>query len=245
MLFHRYWGRQLRSVSSNVSNGDRGAPAWERCGNALYLNNGERATVGKLQDCQVILKAFGLPIQQQNEASSYTLLALAGLEESTPWASAQKRLLRIHDIKEFINHHYQQTYAENTRESFRKNVLRQFVHSAIVDRNADEPSRPVNSGNTCYSLTDEALEVIRQYGRKIFSHLAAAFVEHQGSLADKYAAVRKKHAIVVPLPSGLELKLSAGSHNRLQAQILKFFWRILCRRPSCCTSATRKTRAFM
>lgn len=180
--------------------------------------------MGKLEECQSILKALGLPMAQQNDASAYTLLALAGLEEATPWATAQRRLLRIHDIKEFVNSHFKQTYAENTRESFRKNVLRQFVQSAIADKNADDPSRAVTSGNTCYSLTEEALNVIRSHGQPEFAPLAAAFVEQKGSLAEKYAAVRKKHMIAVFLPSGLELELSPGGHNKLQAQILNFFW---------------------
>jgi hypothetical protein len=180
--------------------------------------------MSKVEEGQLILRALGLPPAQQSEQAAYTLLALAGLEEATPWELSQRRLLRIHDIKEFINSHYQQTYAENTRESFRKNVLRQFVQGAVADKNPDDPSRSVTSGNTCYSLTEEALTTIRAFGKPEFQARATAFVSQKGSLAEKYAAVRKRHQISVSLPSGLELTLSPGGHNRLQADILTFFW---------------------
>jgi len=176
--------------------------------------------MGKLAQSQEILKSLGLPNAQQSDASAYVLLALAGLEEATSWEFSRKCLLRIHDIKNFINHHFGQNYAENTRESFRKHVLRQFVQGAIADKNPDDPARSVTSGLTCYSLTDEALEVVRAYGKPDFETLVAAFVTAKGSLAHRYAAVRAKHLIAVKLPSGLELTLSAGDHNQLQAQII-------------------------
>jgi hypothetical protein len=124
--------------------------------------------MGKREESQAILKALGLPSAQQVDQAAYSLLALAGLEEETPWALSQRRLLRIHDIKEFVNSHYEQTYAENTRESFRKNVLKQFVQAAVADKNPDNPARSTTSGNTCYSLTEEALAVIRTYGKPEF-----------------------------------------------------------------------------
>jgi hypothetical protein len=178
----------------------------------------------KVQEAQSLLRALGLPAAQQVEAAAYTLLALAGLEEATLWELSQRRLLRIHDVTEFINSHYGQTYAENTRESFRKNVLRQFVQGAVADKNADDPSRKTNSGKTCYSLTEEALTVVRAWGRPDFAAQAAAFVAAKGSLATRYASARKRHQIALTLPSGETLEFSPGGHNQLQVEIINFFW---------------------
>lgn len=45
-----------------------------------------------------------------------------------------------------------------------RQVIHQFEQARLVDRNPDDPTRPTNSPNTCYALTEDALEVLRQFG---------------------------------------------------------------------------------
>jgi BsuBI/PstI restriction endonuclease domain/BsuBI/PstI restriction endonuclease HTH domain len=180
--------------------------------------------MGKLEDAQAILKAFGLPPAQQNEAAAYTLLALAGLKEKQPWIRAGCELLRIHDVLEFVKAAYGKHYAENSRESIRRGVLHQFEQARIVDRNPDEPARPTNSGKTCYALTREAQRTIATFGTAQFLREMGRFQKGQPALLDIYRAARAKHAVEIDLPEGVKAFLSPGQHNELQAAVIHDFW---------------------
>ena len=76
--------------------------------------------MSKTDEAISILKDLGLPKAQQNERSALTLLALMDLEEDTSWSESKQRSMRIHDIIVFIDKHYGKPYAENTRETIRR-----------------------------------------------------------------------------------------------------------------------------
>lgn len=179
--------------------------------------------MGKLEESRAILKSFGLPLGQQNEIAAYTLLALAGLKERQPWSRASGAMMRIHDIIQFVKA-YNKHYAENTRETIRRRVLHQFETARIVDRNPDDPTRPTNSGKTCYALTQDALTVITAYSKDHFLELISAFQDSQPTLRDLYDKARRKHEVEVELPEGVKAFLSPGAHNELQAAVIRDFW---------------------
>lgn len=82
----------------------------------------------KIREAQIILKELGLPKAQQNEMSSLTLLALCGLKPQDNWKTARRHSLRVtKGIMAFVEKHYKRHYAPNTRETFRRQVLHQFV----------------------------------------------------------------------------------------------------------------------
>ena len=81
------------------------------------------------------------------------------------WTQASQQLITIHNMMAFMKQHYGRTYAENTREVVRRQVIHQFEQVRIVDRNPDDHARPTNSPNTCYALTDSILKVLSQYGK--------------------------------------------------------------------------------
>jgi hypothetical protein len=180
--------------------------------------------MAKLEESQSILKSFGLPPAQQNEASAYTLLALAGLTEDQPWSQARRMTLRVHDVLGFVKDAYDKHYAENTRETIRRRVLHQFEQARLIDRNPDEPTRPTNSGKTCYRLTGEALSVIVAYGQARFLAAVAEFQKRQPSLLELYRADRGSHTLEIELPEGVRAYLSPGRHNELQAAVLRDFY---------------------
>jgi hypothetical protein len=110
---------------------------------------------------------LGLPKGQQNDRSAYTLLALAEISEDSLWKSIKNRDIGIHDIMAFISEKYGFQYAENSRESIRRHTIHQFEQAGLVERNKDNPQKPTNSGKTVYSLTPEALRVIKSYATVI------------------------------------------------------------------------------
>jgi len=118
--------------------------------------------MSKIDEAREILKSLGLPTAQHNEISAYTLLALCSVKPDDSWSNAFRTSLKVSKgIMAFCKNNYNKEYAPNTRETFRRQVLHQFVQARIADYNPDNPELPVNSPNAHYAITIEALEVIK------------------------------------------------------------------------------------
>lgn len=182
-----------------------------------------RVVMGKIQEAQRILRELGLPPAQQNEISALTLLALCNLDETTSWSKASQQLSTIHNMMGFMKQYYGRTYAENTREVVRRQVIHQFEQARIVDRNPDDSTRPTNSPNTCYALTDEAREVLVQYNTRTWQKAVAYFIEQHGSLWEQYQQSRQAVALPLKLADGAQFYLTPGKHNALQIAIIEKF----------------------
>jgi len=180
-----------------------------------------RIEMSKINEGIEILGAMGLPRAQQNERSSLTLLALLDLRKNTPWSKSRKRIIRIHDILMFIQKIYRKKYAENTRETIRRQTLHQFEQAGIVAKNPDNALRPTNSPNTVYAITDEAIETIRKYGTSRWKATLQEFISKKGKLIEKYEKRKKKSLISLDMPSGRPIKFTPGKHNELQVKIIE------------------------
>ncbi len=184
--------------------------------------------MSKIDEAINILTSLGLPRAQQNERSALTLLALIDLQEDDPWSKSKKRIIRIHDIMTFMQEHYGKQYAENTRETIRRQTLHQFEQAGIAIRNPDNPLRPTNSPRTVYAIADDALEVIKKFGAATWEAALAEFVKNKGKLIERYEKRRKTNLIPVDLPNGTLVNFSPGKHNELQAKILQEFRKRFC-----------------
>lgn len=184
--------------------------------------------MSKIDEGIAILKNLGLPKAQQNERSALTLLALIGLKEEAPWSKSKKRSIRIHDILIFIQDHYGKKYAENTRETIRRQTLHQFEQAGITVRNPDNPSRPTNSPKTVYAISDEALDAVIKFNTSDWQFALQEFVKNKGKLIERYEKRKKKYLIPVDLPDGTLVNFSPGKHNELQVKIIKEFRARFC-----------------
>lgn len=178
--------------------------------------------MSKLKEAKKILESFGLSKRQQNDRSARVLLAMLDLKESDPWQNASNKLIRIHDMITYIAHHYKFQYAENSRESIRRQTIHQFEQAGLAVRNIDDPSRPTNSGLTVYSITPEALKVIKVYDKTKWNNALTNFKSNSKSLIKKYERIRKKHLVSIKIRDK-EYTFSPGKHNKLQKQILDHF----------------------
>lgn len=181
--------------------------------------------MSKITEAQEILKALGLPAAQQNEMSALTLLALCSIKEDTPWADATRTNQRItKEIMAFVNENYKADapYAPNTRETFRRQVLHQFIQAGVANYNPDDPTLPVNSPKAHYAITQEALEVAQSYGTKNWDSRTQQFAVEYEILRDRYAAERDMHRIPLVI-EGNEYYLSPGAHNEVQAAVVEEF----------------------
>jgi hypothetical protein len=179
--------------------------------------------MSKIEEAQEILKALGLPAAQQNEMSALTLLALCNIKEVDSWSKASRQSLGVtKGIMTFVADNYGKPYAPNTRETFRRQVLHQFVQGRIADYNPDEPDLPVNSPKAHYAVSNEALSVIKTYNTRKWKSTVKAFVSQIGTLTQVYERERSMTLIPVTI-EGEEIKLSAGKHNEVQVAVIEQF----------------------
>jgi len=175
-------------------------------------------------EAQQILAALGMPPAQQNDMAALTLMALCDLKPGDHWSSAQRRSITVSKgIMSFIRTEYGRAYAPNTRETFRRQVLHQFVQGRIADYNPDNPSLPTNSPKVHYAVSEAALAVIQTYGTAAWDEAVAHFKTIYGNLKTLYQAARQSSGIAVQLPDGNILTLSPGEHNQLQAKVIEQF----------------------
>ncbi len=180
--------------------------------------------MSKIEEAQEILKALGLPPAQYNEMSALTFLAICNIKENDNWADAKRVSLGVtKGIMTFVNDNYGKTYAPNTRETFRRQVLHQFEQARIVDYNPDNPSLPVNSPKAHYAITNEVLNVVKSYKTDDWPIVLENFIKTIGKLSDLYFKQREINLIPVKLSNGDIIKLSAGKHNEVQAAIIEQF----------------------
>lgn len=174
--------------------------------------------MGKLEDAKEILKDCGMPVQQQNDISAYTLLTLAEVDPEMDWDQATNSWKRIHDVLEFASEKYEKTYAENTRETIRKNCMHQFREGAIVEDNG----KATNSPNYRYRITYETLELIQAYNTEAYVERLSAYLKARETLVEKYTSKKQMEMMPVKINQE-ELNFSSGKHNELQKAIIENF----------------------
>lgn len=175
----------------------------------------------KITQALQIIKSLGLPREQHNERSALCLLALLNLTPEKSWDKAEAPLIRITPIMDFVKKYYEKEYAPNTRETFRRQTMHQFVDAGIARYNTDEPSRPVNSPKAVYQISPEVLDLIRHYGTNEWGNLLYAYITTYKTLAVRYAKAREQVKLPVRLQDGLEFQISPGEHSVLIKAIIE------------------------
>jgi len=178
----------------------------------------------RIAEAQAILKALGLPLAQQNRISALTLLALCGTDINTPWEHARREARTVtKGIMDFIRQKYRVAYAPNTRETVRRQVLHQFVLAGVADYNPFAPDLPTNSPRAHYAVSEAALDAIKSFGSSRWEAAVAKFLSGRTALIEIFERRRSKRLIPVRFSDGKLVKLSPGTHNKLQKAIIEQF----------------------
>ena len=178
---------------------------------------------GKIDDALAILKALGVPPGQQNVRSALTLLTLIDLKPSDSWSGLKRPLRGITPIMDCIREHYGRAYAPNTRETIRRQTMHQFVEAGIAVYNPDDPSRPVNSPNACYQISDEAARVISTFGTDEWEAALDGWLGERSTLMERWARPRQMQMIPVKVAVDTEIELTPGPHSELIRDIIDEF----------------------
>lgn len=174
--------------------------------------------MSKMNEAKEILKQIGMPEQQCNDIAGYTFLTLTNQEEKSNWKDASNNWIRIHDVLIFTLEKYNKEYAENTRETIRKQCMHQFREGALIEDNG----KATNSPNYRYKITDEALELIQTFGTTLWKSTLKRFLKHHEALVHKYASKKKMEMMPIKI-NNQKLLFSPGKHNALQKAIIEDF----------------------
>lgn len=177
----------------------------------------------KIDDALNILKILGLPKGQHNERSALTLLAILNLKPNSTWNKIEQPLIGITPIMDFSRDEYGKEYAPNSRETFRRQTMHQFVDAGIATYNPDEPGRAINSPKACYQITPEAFTTIKTFRTKHWKSSLTIFLKQKKTLAQRYAMERNMEMIPVEIAKDKKIKLTPGSHSELIRDIITEF----------------------
>lgn len=162
-----------------------------------------------------ILKRVGMPEKQQSDLCCYVMLAMSDIKPDDYWINATNDWFRIHDIIAFTAEEYNKQYAENSRETFRKQAIHHFRNAALIEDNG----KATNSPDYKYRITNEFIQVIKSRGD---DDSLRDFLNNHDKLVDIYAS--KKEITKIPVKINTkDYLLSLGKHNELQKLIISEF----------------------
>lgn len=171
-----------------------------------------------MQEAKAILSGLQVPPRQQADLCCLVLLAMANIKESDSWSDATNEWIRIHDVIAYIRDNYGVSYAENSRETLRKQAMHHFRNAAFIEDNG----KPTNSPNYRYRLTDEMLHLVQSYSTAEWDETKNHFLSTHETLVDLYASKRTMRKMPVNI-NGKEFTFSPGKHNELQKAIIEEF----------------------
>ncbi len=177
----------------------------------------------KIEEALKILKSLGFPRAQQNNCSALVLLALVDIKPKNSWANSKARMIGITPIMDFCKTYYGKNYAPNSRETFRRQTMHQFIAGALVVENPDSPNRAINSPKWCYQIELNALDLIKSYGTKKWKSNLKKYLETVDTLKKRYAKERKMKMIPVKVTKQKKVSLTPGKHNELIRSIIQEF----------------------
>lgn len=182
-----------------------------------------KTTHKHITEAHQILIALGLPHAQQNERLALCLLALLNLTPRKKWMHAEMPLMGITPIMNWAREHYRKEYAPNTRETFRRQSMHQFVDAGIALYNPDKPDRPVHSPKAAYQIEPATLELLRCFRSKAWHDKLTDYLTRRQTLIARYAKEREQNRIPVQIAESKKITLSPGEHSQLIRVIIEDF----------------------
>ena len=177
-----------------------------------------------------VLDSIGIPLEmaksdQTRIRMAEATLAVAGIKKSFSEAksSDDNHFLTTREIIDFENKHLEGDYKDSSYDDIRRSHLIMQTVSGCVINSADIKEQSPNTPTRGYACSPLFAELLRSYGTRKWDELADNFRKENESLREKLAHKRELERIPIKFPSGKEIKLSAGPHNKLQRAIIEEF----------------------
>ena len=165
-----------------------------------------------------LLNDAGFPKNLRNTLCCRVFLALCDMAEESKWSKAKNPWVGIHEIMDYLRIHEICDYAENTRESIRRDCIKPYRDMAVVEDNG----LASNNRFFKYRLTDEFVELVRTYNTNEWEIALKYYQKYNKALIQSYQAKKEFQKMPVRV-NGQDLKFSPGKHNQLQKTILEEF----------------------
>jgi hypothetical protein len=142
-----------------------------------------------------------------NERSALILLGLLGLRPADSWADATRGVHGVTSLMNWIGEHFDKHYAPNTRETIRRQTLRQFVDATLVLFNPDNPLRSLNSPKRLYEVEEHAFALLCQFGTPQWDKGLPLYLERRPRLQKNQKMVEKLRVSI------LEQEIPSAHHE--------------------------------
>ncbi len=189
------------------------------------------AKAEKIDQALTIIRSVGIPVRdltpRRRERVALALLAVARLKPENLWNEAQSFFLgglapmTTRQIIAFWNANYDQKIADSSYDDVRRKDLIYLVEAQLVVKSAANLTADTNDGTRGYALHQDALRLLHAYGTDTWEDELLRFRDQVGVLSDRLSRAREFQMVPVTLPDGTILKLSPGSHNRIQKAIVE------------------------
>ena len=174
--------------------------------------------MSKIDEARDFLTQIGVPVKQRTDMCCFVFIALTNMAKKSSWTEAENQWMGPHDIITYLDTNGIKSYAENSRETIRKNCLRPFRDLALIEDNG----LASNSGKYKYRLTDEILNLIHAFQSEEWAIALKYYSQYHSVLVHSYQSKKELQKMPVRV-NGQDLRFSPGKHNQLQKQILEIF----------------------
>lgn len=176
-----------------------------------------------------VLEAVGIPIEQEGDRTKVRIaeaaLAVAGIKKSFTEAksSDDNEFLTTRQIIAYENKHFENRYSLGSYDSIRRSHLILLTTAGYVVNSSQLDTQSTNNPTRGYAASPAFAQLLRSYGTAEWMFELSDFKKKNEELKEMLARKRELERIPVTLPSGAEVRLSAGEHNELQRDIILHF----------------------
>ena len=178
-----------------------------------------------------ILAKLGLPLDglkpRELEKMALAFLAVADVKRSADWPAARVRTgkdtLKSRDIIDYINEGFGEKISKGSYDDIRRKDLKMPVIAGIIVASANKPNAAKNDPTRGYSISEEYLEIIRDFGRENWLSMVDEFMADRPTLAERLDTARQMEIVPIHMPTGQILNFSPGQHNLLQKAVIEKF----------------------
>jgi len=188
----------------------------------------------KVEQALNIMRHVGIPVRdlssnRRRERVSKALLAVARIKPDMEWSEASSHYdqtaspITTREIIRFWNEYYDENIADSSYDDVRRKDLDILVEAGLVSNSAADPTADVNDRTRGYSISAQAINLLRRYGHSDWEECVLSFREIAGVLKDRLSKKRDFKKVPVTLPDGSQFRLSPGPHNEIQKSIIEEF----------------------
>lgn len=176
-----------------------------------------------------VLDAVGIPLESVGTRTKIRIaeatLAVAGIKKSFAEAvsSENKTFLTSKKIIEFENKYLECKYQSGGYDDVRRIHLIMLTTAGYVVNSSELDTQATNNPTRGYAASPAFAQLLRSYGTAEWIFELSEFKRKNEELREILARKRELERIPVTLPSGVEVRLSAGEHNELQRDIIQNF----------------------